>query len=36
MFKQKIDELQSYKSLRAVQISYIFYLHPISVKVMIL
>jgi hypothetical protein len=37
MFKQKIDVLQNYRSLQALQFSYKFYLHPISyVKVMIL
>jgi hypothetical protein len=37
MFKQKIDVLQSYISLPALQFSFKIYLHPISyVKVMIL
>jgi hypothetical protein len=37
MFKQKIDVLQSYRSLRALQILYKLYLHLILyVKVMIL
>jgi hypothetical protein len=37
MFKQKIDVLQNYRSLQALQFSYKLYLHPISyVKVMIL
>jgi hypothetical protein len=37
MFKQKIDVLQSYRSLRALQFSYKLYFHLISyVKVMIL
>ncbi|AQK57772.1 Ankyrin repeat domain-containing protein 2A [Zea mays] len=37
MFKQQIDVLQSYRSLRALQFSYKLYLHPISyVKVTIL
>jgi hypothetical protein len=37
MFKQKIDVLQNYISLQALQFSYKLYLHPISyVKVIIL
>ena len=37
MFKQKIDVLQSHRSLQDLQFSYKLYLHPISyVKVMIL
>jgi hypothetical protein len=37
MFKQKIDVLQSHRSLQALQFLYKLYLHPISyVKVMIL
>jgi hypothetical protein len=37
MFKQKIDALQSYRSLQALQFSYELYLHLISyVKDMIL
>jgi hypothetical protein len=37
MFKQKIDVLQTYRSLQALQFSYKLYLHSISyVKVMIL
>jgi hypothetical protein len=37
MFKQKIDVLETYRSLQPLQFSYKLYLHPISyVKVMIL
>jgi hypothetical protein len=37
MFKQKIDVLQTYRSLQVLQFSYKLYLHPILyVKVMIL
>jgi hypothetical protein len=37
LFKQKIDVLQSHRSLQALQFSYKLYLHLISyVKVMIL